>query len=502
MTIDSVRGNAQPRLLKGRPGLPVIVGLIVLTSLVLHLIAELPHDTSWLLSVCERMLAGQRLYSEIAELNPPMSAWLYLPWVAFAHAIGVAPETVVVVVTLVVGLAAIAASARILDHGALPPKRSVWWIVAAFTMLVVPMLTFAQREHFAVMFILPMLAAIAVRAEGRALSWVYLLGAGLGGGLAVAVKPQFGLAILLPVAYAAVRQRSLRPVFAIEVLVAGAAFLAYLGAAARLHPEYLSEMLPIATAIYVPNRLPISDVLTRPATIVSAILIVAWIVNGSFRRHPLQLVLLLATIGFVLAYLIQGRGWAYHALPVLTLASIGLGLSFWSRPVDRGGEWSSNFSCIAITLVALLPAATFFQAWLLDRPLANALRPLGPGLKIALLSNDLAIGSPVHRMVGGMLINRGPSLWLAGNALQFCARGSEGDRQETCKAMIGRERQWLREDLTRTPPDVILADARRFDWLEWAREDPATAAILDGYVLFATVGSDPSVNRIFVRTDR
>ena len=33
-------------------------------------------DTSWLITVCERMLSGERLYAEIYETNPPFSVWL------------------------------------------------------------------------------------------------------------------------------------------------------------------------------------------------------------------------------------------------------------------------------------------------------------------------------------------------------------------------------------------------------------------------------------------
>ena len=43
-------------------------------------------DTSWLITVCERMLSGERLYADIYETNPPFSVWLYLPPVAAAAA--------------------------------------------------------------------------------------------------------------------------------------------------------------------------------------------------------------------------------------------------------------------------------------------------------------------------------------------------------------------------------------------------------------------------------
>ena len=46
-------------------------------------------DTSWLITVCERVLAGERLYVDLIETNPPFSVWLYMPPVALANALGV-----------------------------------------------------------------------------------------------------------------------------------------------------------------------------------------------------------------------------------------------------------------------------------------------------------------------------------------------------------------------------------------------------------------------------
>jgi hypothetical protein len=49
-------------------------------------------DTSWLITVCERVLAGERLYVDLIETNPPFSVWLYMPPVALAKALGLSSE--------------------------------------------------------------------------------------------------------------------------------------------------------------------------------------------------------------------------------------------------------------------------------------------------------------------------------------------------------------------------------------------------------------------------
>src|SRR5690606_41055064 len=52
-------------------------------------------DTSWIITICERLLAGERLYADIIETNPPATVWLYLPPVRLAGVLGMAPEPLV-----------------------------------------------------------------------------------------------------------------------------------------------------------------------------------------------------------------------------------------------------------------------------------------------------------------------------------------------------------------------------------------------------------------------
>src|SRR5690606_32249232 len=67
----SVRGR-RDSLVRWATVLPV-AGMLVLAASA-QLLHGLNADLSWLLTVTERMLLGQRLYVDIYELNPPMSA--------------------------------------------------------------------------------------------------------------------------------------------------------------------------------------------------------------------------------------------------------------------------------------------------------------------------------------------------------------------------------------------------------------------------------------------
>ena len=76
-----------------RPALPLIA--VTILAIILRLLIVTATDVSWLITLSEKVLDGTRLYVDLIEVNPPASVLLYLPAVALARLIGVAPEIVV-----------------------------------------------------------------------------------------------------------------------------------------------------------------------------------------------------------------------------------------------------------------------------------------------------------------------------------------------------------------------------------------------------------------------
>ena len=57
------------------------------------------------------------------------------------------------------------------------------------------------------------------------------------------------------------------------------------------------------------------------------------------------------------------------------------------------------------------------------------------------------------------------------------------------EAYAARDRAMLTEDIARHQPDVILVDLMKaFDWLAWARSDPALAEQMRSYRDYQKVG--------------
>src|SRR5690349_5522576 len=85
----------------------------VIAAIIQSLFVPLDCDVSWLITVNEKILSGQRLYVDIIEPNPPASVWLYTPEVWLAQQLGVRPEAIVAVAFLAGALLTCAAVAKI-----------------------------------------------------------------------------------------------------------------------------------------------------------------------------------------------------------------------------------------------------------------------------------------------------------------------------------------------------------------------------------------------------
>ena len=98
----------------GRGRYPWTIGLAALAAIAIQcLLVPIDADVSWLLTVCDRVLSGDRLYVDIIEVNPPASVWLYLPLVWIAKLAGIKAEAAVAGAFVMGGIASVVATLRL-----------------------------------------------------------------------------------------------------------------------------------------------------------------------------------------------------------------------------------------------------------------------------------------------------------------------------------------------------------------------------------------------------
>src|SRR5437899_5557418 len=224
--------EAGPRL-RHRQGYPVgasalllwlsIVSLLVAAIVLRHFLAA-NTDVSGLLTVGERVLDGRRLYVDVVETNPPMAVLVYIPGIAIARLLGLPAEVVTDSLMFAAIFVSLAIVARILGKSSvLNGAQGRLLAPLAFAVLaILPMQAFGQREHIAVVELLPLLAVLGVRMHGATPRNSMAVVAGCGAGLALSFKPHFAIGMLRAVASLAVYSRSWNVALTPETPIAAA----------------------------------------------------------------------------------------------------------------------------------------------------------------------------------------------------------------------------------------------------------------------------------------
>ncbi|MDR3509829.1 MAG: hypothetical protein P4L64_18235 [Caulobacteraceae bacterium] len=451
-------------------------------------------DVGWLLTLGEKMLDGQRPYIDVFEANPPMSILLYLPAVALGRIAHIAPEDLVNVLVLLASGVSLGLSGKIVSR-AIGDRETLWKLAAggAFVLTVLPTGVFTEREHIAVIAILPFLALSIARGEGAKLGvWLSAL-AGIGCGVAMAIKPHFALAAGPPVLLAAVRLRSPRPIFAVEIWAASLVVGLYALLLVVAFPAFLA-FLPVIHDVYLPVRRPLAMLLLElppaPAWLGLGVLS-AW----TSRERPggawAAGALFAASAGGAAAYLIQGKGWPYHTYPMLALGLLALIAA--GVLGERRTAKSRKLEPIAIArLVIALGVVAGTMRWFTEKGDYHALNAPVAAIeahpRLLSISPDIALGHPLVRELHGRWVGSVCSQWISAGVLTLELRGGlSAARRARLDGMMAFDRRLLAADIRRGQPDIILIEQQYYDWAGWAKVDPALAAALDAYAPVETV---------------
>lgn len=448
-------------------------------------------DVSWLFVLCEKVLSGQRPYVDFIEANPPMSLFLYMPAVALQHATGIAAEAIEIGLMLLLVALSLAVSGRIMAATGRHDEIGRFVFFAAFVLIILPMLGFAEREHIAFALCLPMLTLMVARADGGKTGLASIAVTGLGAGLTVSIKPQYAVALLLPALYIAAYRRSLNRLFLPEYWVCAAVIAIYGAIVVIGYPDYIHSILPILVDTYREATLPLVELGLRPYVVATILIgLSVPIVAGSAGMRPRALVLLLSALGFLFAYFEQGKGWRYHLYPTLALVYLTfltVCLPIWIEAVkDVKLPHPTRYARLIVGIMAIAGLTGMAQLlkyhFALSLPLAPVMQAIAPNPKLLAITYDLAIGQPLTRVVGGRWVGTLCSQWITDAALTRRDRpGADAALTARMNAWIERDRAILANDIRRDRPEFILVDREHSDYAAMLQESPELAALFAGY---------------------
>jgi len=459
-----------------------------LAALVTGLARPANTDVSWLLTVNDRILAGATPYKDIIELNPPASILIYRIPALIAHWLSIRAEIAVVgcLALLIGGVLAYARGMLSRYQLGAAGSNIAFLLAAAFVLAVLPLDEMAQREHFATIFALPYALIAIARLSGKRVSLVDGLIAGGLMGLCVAIKPHLALSALLVCAYAGWRSRKVEALFQIENLALLVVALAYLVVSLAFFPNFFSNVLPMVADLYLPIRLGAAELIAHVALPIIPAVIVCWIVLRR-RQSPEMLVFLLMAAGFLIAYFIQGKGWSYHAYPVIAFCLFS---ASWGLQQERAetSQRRRGFDVLLLAAALILPAPDFLRRDEQHVALAAAITKLAPSPRIIALSFRQSLGHPLARKVGSW-VGRSWGLWPTGLALLMKERvGDDPILRAKAEGYFESDRLAFAQDIATQRPDIVLIEETPgFDFDAWIAGSKPLQAAMTPYKLVETI---------------
>lgn len=455
-------------------------------------------DTSWLITVNERMMAGERLYIDVVDPNPPFSIWLYRLPVLLATSIGIAPEILVHASTYAAALAGLLLAGLVLRRaGFAEAPKLIMAAPAIYALLVLfPGNAFTQREHIGIALFLPMLALMAWRMRGGVPGAAMSVAVGLCASVLLLVKPYYALLVLLPVLATCWRNRSPRPLLALEHWVIALVCAAYLAAVVVLHPAFLSDIYPLVAGTYMKIRAyrPMLLLYGPAAGLLALALVLLW---PKGRVSELAMTYLLAAVGGAVTLVLQGKGWPYHAYPAL-LCTMLTALVLLCRPEfwPHTANWRRIAGIAALVAGIAAGSIPFRLAPKPSDTTVAAITAAAPNPTVMSIAVDIASAHPLSRMLDGDDRSRHPSLWMVRAAKILADRSTDESERQRLETLRDRFIAEAAQDIEDQQPDIVLDGGVRETLAAKAiHADPAMRRALNPY---AKLYSDDAVT-VWVR---
>ena len=478
----------------------VVCALVVVAFVVIQLEISVSTNVSWLLVIGDKMWGGARLYTDLLEVNPPASVWLYLPAIWLEHGLGLRAEYGVLAGVTALLILSIGFSGRLLARAGIVRNPLVWTLSALVAFGLVAGDSFAEREHIAAFLLLPLLSLVALRMQPEArMSALEVFIAGVAAGLAVVIKPHFAAAVALPQIYAAARRRSLAPLLGVENALILAIAAAYASIAFMFYGDYWANLIPILADTYLKATSPILGLIVGifPGfALVSIYIIVAC--KGVGKLADIFPIYLFSAAGFLLAHFAQGKSWPYHYYPAAALALLALLNDASPRWLAPSGESAGRGRrALPLTIIALMLLGVDVRAFMPPASDVEALKPAiarrFPHPRVLAITGNLSVSHPLTREIGGVWVGTFASQWITENVHSLLRKAPqiEPQRRARLEALEQMDRNILIGDLRKGDPDIVLLDKRTsyVDWKAWAKQ-PELAALLCAY---EPIDSTPAV---------
>jgi hypothetical protein len=447
-------------------------------------------DCGWLISATGRWLAGERLYVEVIETNPPLVIYLTAIPLLIGQKFGVTS-----VESFVFFVAALSAISAAISVSITQSKALKYWLI--FALILIPAVNSGQREHLFLLLFTPyFLQLLHQKKPSIALAIFAALG--------LALKPYFLVFWVFAVLFSKVK------IFDITNFVIGLLLLGYAAFVYLYVPEYI-KLLPTLLKYYNAFAMPINEVLKGVANSTAFYLIPLLVMAIKYRKSFDDQ--LNFTLGIILAAIIsevaQLKGWSNHQLPAYFFGGI-LALLIILKTLPQKSElWGRIIILISgVTLIAQIGVAAFgnyrVATKLNDKNLTSLIQVMemyAANSNVYMLGLDLPDLYPALNYSSAKSSSRYGHLWalpgiyekmqLQNGVIKYNKAGKRSD-DETL--LIGQ----IIGDIANKPPKLILVTDKKytnkqgadfkFDFIGYLSQEPDFVRIFENYRKVSEIG--------------
>lgn len=468
----------------------VTIALLIAAQAYLRFQSDIIQDCAWFIDVAERLLNGQTLYADIKEVNPPLGMWMIVPIVWLAKALSSSAVSTTYITLLGISAGSLILCNRYLRLNAVfqSVHRHLFVIASAIATFYFPAAFFAEREHFIILLFLPWIFLRALPATQTNPPSYERLFVGALAGIAICIKPQslFAPAFVELVLYA--RNRKINEILAPENLGAAAVAIIYTASVIFFTPLFITQMIGLGAKAYVPFYGYPSYIIALNARWSIIALLIATVITIRLKtlKADTNVVALLmaASIGYLLSYAVQLKGFTYQVMPanILMWMSCAAGaVMLWQIEKKLSVH---IFAAIAVGGLVLsdVPQTYVNPYTSISTLLANN----APNAKsIFIASTRLDDGFPFVQKRNLMWASRLPTQWLTPYVASKWQSGSLPQDDIVNNAM-----EWTVSDLINMKPDIVMIDIGRdqayvpggsFDYVKFWQNDPRFSEVWHHY---------------------
>ncbi len=417
-------------------------------------------DNAWLLYAAGRLAAGQKLYIDILETNPPLIVWLNLLPLYLGRLLSVNPLIMLPILVSALALYSLFLCSRILrDY----KFQSEFIIYIAFGFFILSTMIYGQREHIFIILALPYLLTSLSKNSRYSLAIIMMAA------IAFAIKPFFMLLWGINELARAVENRKISTIFAWHNWFIGLFQLAYFAAIYFITPEYFSVIIPALFTTYFAYETPLLNILkiigyiTAPVFLLLLLSKLRDCKNGANKLIPRAVLWMFACAMFMV---LQQKIWINHQYPLLFMAGLVL-LLLLTHLIE---QWKilrleigrPKFAALA-AIISIFIGALFVDVktsyLMVSKPskiseqLIEAINTNADGKYIYPLVYNMQPSFPAINLSKGVFLGGFHQLWaMAGLII----------RDNDSFPAIDKTRKWfydtLVDDFSKFPPQLVWVD--------------------------------------------